>query len=59
MSCMSTRPLNRRICGCAETGQTYKLSTSGFGGSAQVFYSVWDFSVAGTPPETGDSKKKK
>ncbi|HKT47024.1 MAG TPA: hypothetical protein VJP87_05815 [Candidatus Acidoferrales bacterium] len=37
----------------------YKPTTSGFGGGAQVFYSVWDFSVPGTPaPETGKKKKK-
>jgi hypothetical protein len=37
--------------------KNYKASLSGFGGGAQVFYSVWDFSVPGTPPETGKKKK--
>lgn len=35
----------------------YKASPSGLGGHAQVFYSVWDFSVPGATPE--DIKKKK
>jgi hypothetical protein len=37
----------------------YKQTTSGFGGGAQVFYSVWDFSVPGAPDEPTDKKKKK
>ncbi len=37
----------------------YKATPSGFGGGAQVFYSVWDFSVPGTPPEDNGKKKKK
>lgn len=38
----------------------YKASPSAFGGGAQVFYSVWDFSVPGTPiDDTGKKKKKK
>ncbi|MBZ5718914.1 MAG: hypothetical protein LAO03_00890 [Acidobacteriia bacterium] len=35
----------------------YKAASSGFGGGAQVFYSVWDFSVPGTPVDTGKKKK--
>jgi hypothetical protein len=35
----------------------YKTTPSGLGGHAQVFYSVWDFSVPGTPADA--SKKKK
>ena len=34
----------------------YKAASSGFGGGAQVFYSVWDFSVPGTPVDTGKKK---
>jgi hypothetical protein len=34
----------------------YKATPSGLGGHAQVFYSVWDFSVPGATPE--DSGKK-
>jgi hypothetical protein len=37
----------------------YKASPSAFGGGAQVFYSVWDFSVPGTPPEETGKKEKK
>jgi hypothetical protein len=38
----------------------YKATPSAFGGGAQVFYSVWDFSVPGAPEEeTGKRKKKK
>jgi len=37
----------------------YKASPSAFGGGAQVFYSVWDFSVPGTPVEGTGKKKKK
>ena len=37
----------------------YKATPSGFGGGAQVFYSVWDFSVPGTPAEDNGKKKKK
>jgi len=37
----------------------YKATASGLGGHAQVFYSVWDFSVPGaTPKDTGKKKKK-
>jgi hypothetical protein len=37
----------------------YKQSSSGLGGHAQVFYSVWDFSVPGAVPDDGKKKKKK
>jgi hypothetical protein len=37
----------------------YKASPSGLGGHAQVFYSVWDFSVPGATPEEISGKKKK
>ena len=37
----------------------YKATQSAFGGGAQVFYSVWDFSVPGTPVEDTHKKKKK
>lgn len=37
----------------------YKASPSGLGGHAQVFYSVWDFSVPGAVPEDGKKKRKK
>jgi hypothetical protein len=37
----------------------YKASPSGLGGHAQVFYSVWDFSVPGEVPEDGMKKKEK
>jgi hypothetical protein len=38
----------------------YKTPPSGLGGHAQVFYSVWDFSVPGkTPEEISGNKKKK
>jgi hypothetical protein len=37
----------------------YKAVSSGLGGHAQVFYSVWDFSVPGATPEQGGKKKKK
>ena len=37
----------------------YKASPSAFGGGAQVFYSVWDFSVPGAPVEDTGKKKKK
>lgn len=37
----------------------YKATPSGLGGHAQVFYSVWDFSVPGTPPADSGKKKKK
>jgi hypothetical protein len=36
----------------------YKASPSGLGGHAQVFYSVWDFSVPGSAPDDGKKKKK-
>jgi hypothetical protein len=36
----------------------YKASPSGLGGHAQVFYSVWDFSVPGVVLEEGKKKKK-
>lgn len=37
----------------------YKTPPSGLGGHAQVFYSVWDFSVPGkTDEDTGKKKKK-
>jgi hypothetical protein len=37
----------------------YKARPSGLGGHAQVFYSVWDFSVPGaTPAETTGKRKK-
>ena len=35
----------------------YKAAPSGLGGHAQVFYSVWDFSVPGAVSD--DDKKKK
>lgn len=35
----------------------YKAASSGLGGHAQVFYSVWDFSVPGASPE--DNAKKR
>lgn len=34
----------------------YKASPSGLGGHAQVFYSVWDFSVPGVVPEPAKKK---
>jgi hypothetical protein len=37
----------------------YKAEPSLFGGGAQVFYSVWDFSVPGATPEDSKKKKKK
>lgn len=38
----------------------YKVPPSGLSGHAQVFYSVWDFSVPGkTPEEISGNKKKK
>jgi hypothetical protein len=37
----------------------YKATPSGLGGHAQVFYSVWDFSVPGATPEDISNKKKK
>jgi hypothetical protein len=37
----------------------YKASPSGLGGHAQVFYSVWDFSVPGATPQDTSKKKKK
>jgi hypothetical protein len=37
----------------------YKETSSGLGGHAQVFYSVWDFSVPGATPDDGKKKKKK
>lgn len=37
----------------------YKASASEFGGGAQVFYSVWDFSVPGVTEEEMGKKKKK
>ena len=37
----------------------YKATSSGLGGHAQVFYSVWDFSVPGATPDDGKKKKKK
>ncbi|HYL62260.1 MAG TPA: hypothetical protein VE077_06525 [Candidatus Methylomirabilis sp.] len=36
----------------------YKAAPSGLGGHAQVFYSVWDFSVPGATPEVPKKKKK-
>ena len=36
----------------------YKGTSSGLGGHAQVFYSVWDFSIPGAAPEDGKKKKK-
>jgi hypothetical protein len=36
----------------------YKASPTMFGGGAQVFYSVWDFSVPGATEESGGKKKK-
>jgi hypothetical protein len=36
----------------------YKATPSGLGGHAQVFYSVWDFSVPGATPEDIGTKKK-
>lgn len=36
----------------------YKAPSSGLGGHAQVFYSVWDFSVPGAHPDEGKKKKK-
>jgi hypothetical protein len=37
----------------------YKDASSGLGGHAQVFYSVWDFSVLGASAESGNKKRKK
>ena len=37
----------------------YKTQSSGLGGHAQVFYSVWDFSIPGATPEDSSKKKKK
>ena len=37
----------------------YKATSSGLGGHAQVFYSVWDFTVPGATPDDGKKKKKK
>jgi hypothetical protein len=37
----------------------YKATASGLGGHAQVFYSVWDFSVPGATLEDYGKKKKK
>jgi len=37
----------------------YKATPSGLGGHAQVFYSVWDFTVPGATPEETTKKKKK
>ena len=37
----------------------YKDASSGLGGHAQVFYSVWDFSIPGASSESGNKKKKK
>jgi hypothetical protein len=37
----------------------YKAGSSGLGGHAQVFYSVWDFSVPGVAPDISTAKKKK
>ena len=36
----------------------YKAVSSGLGGHAQVFYSVWDFSIPGAAPEATGKKKK-
>ncbi len=36
----------------------YKAPSSGLGGHAQVFYSVWDFSVPGAHPDDGKRKRK-
>src|SRR3954447_6672058 len=36
----------------------YKASSSGLGGHAQVFYSVWDFSIPGATPDVSGKKKK-
>jgi hypothetical protein len=37
----------------------YKATSSGLGGHAQVFCSVWDFTVPGATPDDGKRKKKK
>jgi hypothetical protein len=37
----------------------HKPVRSGFGSAAQVFYSVWDFRVPGTPADDTTKKKKK
>ncbi len=37
----------------------YKGASSGLGGHAQVFYSVWDFTVPGATPDDGKKRKKK
>jgi hypothetical protein len=37
----------------------YKDASSGLGGHAQVFYSVWDFSVPGAISDAGNRKKHK
>jgi hypothetical protein len=39
--------------------KNYKTAPSGLGGHAQVFYSVWDFSVPGKTPEEMSGQKKK
>jgi hypothetical protein len=36
----------------------YKAASSGLGGHAQVFYSVWDFSIPGIASDTAKKKKK-
>jgi hypothetical protein len=38
--------------------KSYKEASSGLGGHAQVFYSVWDFSIPGPGSETSHKKKK-
>lgn len=37
----------------------YKGASSGLGGHAQVFYSVWDFTVTGATEESSKRRKKK
>lgn len=37
----------------------YKANPSAFGGHAQVFYSVWDFNIPGTPIDDSGRKRKK
>jgi len=37
----------------------YKSASSGLGGHAQVFYSVWDFSIPGATEQDGKKKHKK
>jgi hypothetical protein len=35
------------------------MGMGGFGAGPQLFYPVWDFTVAGAPPPTANGKKKK